>query len=322
MPNFKFIVAAEDSGQRIDVFLAGQTQKSRTVIQEHLKKNCVTINSQPLTKYSIRIQAGDEVAIDLLEDEGLALEPVEAPLSILFEDEHLLVINKEQGIVVHPAAGHRGDTLVHHLLHYLGESDSFVSSSSIRPGIVHRLDKGTSGVLLVAKNREVQDSLSHQFKNREVKKVYEALVWGQIQREGVLKNAIGRDRVHRQKMSSKTSQGRSAETRFKPSEIFRSYTHLLVFPLTGRTHQIRVHLSEFGHSIVGDPIYGKGLTAKRSEEISDGIRQVMANLEHPFLHARTLTFTHPLSKQVLEFEAPRPKSFDTILALLRAENSL
>lgn len=322
MPTLKFIVAPEHADQRIDVFLAAQTKKSRTVVQEQLKNNRVSLNSRPLTKHSIRLQTGDEVSINFLEEEHPSLEPVEGPLNIIFEDEHLLVINKEQGVVVHPAAGHRGDTLVHHLLHYLGESHSFVASTSVRPGIVHRLDKGTSGVLLVAKTRYVQDALSHQFKEREVKKEYESLVWGKILREGVLKNPIGRDRVHRQKMSSKTSQGRSAETRFRPVEIFQSFTHLMVFPLTGRTHQIRVHLSEFGHSIVGDPTYGKGLTAKRSDEISAAIKESLLNLEHPFLHAHKLTFTHPVSKQVLQFEAPRPKTFDNVLDLLRKENSL
>ena len=302
------------------MFLAEETHKSRTIIQEHLKNQRVTLNSRPLLKHSVRIQAGDEISLDLMEDKTPDLQPVEAPLNIIFEDEHLLVINKEQGVVVHPAAGHRGDTLVHYLLHYLKESQSFVNSSAIRPGIVHRLDKGTSGVLLIAKNRQVQEALSEQFKNREVKKVYECLVWGQIKREGLLKTAIGRDRVHRQKMSSKTSQGRAAETRFKPAEVFHSFTHLMVFPLTGRTHQIRVHLSEFGHSIVGDPMYGKGLTAKRSEELSDRIREIMSHLEHPYLHAHQLTFTHPLSKQVLEFSAPRPQHFTHLLTLLREDN--
>lgn len=303
----------------MDVFLTSQTQKSRTRIQEHLKDGKVTLNSQPLTKGSIRIQTDDEINIDMSDEPSLSLEPVAHPLDIIFEDNHLLVLNKAQGVVVHPAAGHRGDTLVHHLLHYLGLAKDFVDSSPIRPGIVHRLDKGTSGVLLIAKNREIQDALSQQFKDRTVKKVYECLVWGQINREGTLKTAIGRDRIHRKKMSSKTSVGRSAETKFKPVEVFRSLTYLQVFPLTGRTHQIRVHLSEFAHSIVGDPLYGKGLTTKRSEELQPRLRDLISSTEHPFLHASQITFTHPISKTILEFQAPKPTLFSEVLAELRLE---
>lgn len=322
MPTLKFHVTSEHSGQRLDVFLAAQTQKSRTLIQEHFKAQRITLNSRQLSKVSVRISPGDEVSIELHEEQQINLEPVKAPLNIIFEDEHLLVINKSQGVVIHPAAGHRGDTLVHHLLHYLGNPQDFINSSPTRPGIVHRLDKGTTGVLLIAKNRAVQDALSNQFKNREVKKVYECLVWGPINRPGVLKNPIGRDKIHRKKMSSKTSLGRTAETRFSPAANFRSFTHLMVFPLTGRTHQIRVHLSEFGHSILGDPLYGKGLTAKRSEDLTENLKTILSQLKYPLLHASQLTFTHPISKNTLEFNAPKPNFFNELLAVLERENPI
>jgi len=316
------IVSTEDSDQRLDVFLASKTGKSRSFIQEQLKAGRIRLNSNSQAKASTRVHEGDHILFELESEPTLSLTPVPGPLEILFEDDHLLVINKAQGVVIHPAPGHSSDTLVHHLLHYLNHESLFKSPTDFRPGIVHRLDKGTSGVLLIAKNREVQEALSGQFKERQVTKNYECIVWGQLIRSGALKTSIGRDRIHRKKMSSKTQKSRSAETRFSPKKTFRHFTHLEVYPLTGRTHQIRVHLSEFGHSIVGDSLYGKGLTTKRIATIDSELSAFMKGAEHTFLHARALTFLHPVTSQTQHFEAPRPLLFDRFLELLNQKDLL
>jgi 23S rRNA pseudouridine1911/1915/1917 synthase len=283
----------------------------------------VFINAKRVTKPSHKIRLGDVVSIELdLRESVLSVSPVPGDLSIIFEDSELLVLNKAQGIVVHPASGHRGDTLVNHLLHHLKQDPSFSSTDSVRPGIVHRLDKGTSGVMIVAKNRKTQDDLSKQFKERQIKKQYECVVWGQIKRPGALKSALGRDRIHRQKMSSKTSAPRQAETHFQPIDVFSHFTYLAVSPLTGRTHQIRVHLSEFGHSIVGDSLYGKGFTPKRLEALNKELAHHVSEGHMTFLHAKSISFVHPRTKDSLFFEAPLPPNFITLLNNLRQWDSL
>lgn len=310
-------VSSEDCNQRLDLYLASKTGKSRSFIQDQLKAGKVHLNDQKALKASTRLNVGDKISFELDSDTPSSLTPVPGNLEILFEDEHFLVLNKAQGVVIHPAPGHSSDTLVHHLLHYLGQEQLFQTPTDIRPGIVHRLDKGTSGVLLIAKNREIQEALSAQFKERTVTKIYECVVWGQLTKDGTLRSSIGRDRVHRKKMSSKTKKARSAETRFSPKNTFRHVTHLEVHPLTGRTHQIRVHLSEFGHSILGDPLYGKGITAKRISDMDVELADLIRNTPHTFLHARAIHLFHPKSRDPLYFEAPRPAVFDHLLDLLQ-----
>jgi len=317
-----FLVSPEESNERLDVFLASKTGKSRSVIQEQVKAGAVRINEKPTTKAATRLNSGDSVAFELMEPPAPSLAPVEGTLDIIFEDEYLLVLNKAQGIVIHPAPGNTSHTLVHHLLHHLHQESLFQTNLDLRPGIVHRLDKGTSGVLLVAKTREVQDALSLQFKNRSVKKTYECVVWGQLIRKGALKSSIGRDRIHRKKMSSKTQKARMAETHFAPLKTYRHATHLEVTPLTGRTHQIRVHLSEFGYSIIGDPLYGKGPTPKRLESLDSELAAFIKKAPHTFLHARSLSFLHPVSQEQKFFEAPRPLIFNHFLELLNGKDAI
>lgn len=317
MPKQKFEVQLDESEVRIDIFLAKKCSKTRAWIQDLIRAGKVLLNETSQKKPGTKIRVGDRIVIDFEEKKGLELTGVPGELSVLFEDPYLLVLNKAQGVVVHPAAGHRGDTLIHHLLHYWGTLPSAAPETSMRPGIVHRLDKGTSGVLLIAKNREIQDALSAQFKNRTVTKTYECLVWGKVLREGKLTSSIGRDKKQRHKMSSQTLWGRAAETSFSPQEVFHSLTHLKVYPKTGRTHQIRVHLSEWGHPIVCDPLYSRGLTPKRKQELAPEISAFISEVEYPFLHASALSFTHPVSQKTLEFTAPRPTAFNFLLELLR-----
>lgn len=322
MPVHNFSIQESEAGTRLDLFLTSKLKISRSAIQEHLASGAVTVNFRVVTKSALKLKAGDEISVnESFQEAAPLLTPVPGVLDILFEDESILVLNKAQDIVIHPAAGHRGDTLVHHLLHYFLKDSSFSESSELRPGIVHRLDKGTSGVLVIAKNRAVQDNLSAQFKNRTVEKEYECVIWGAINRPGMLKNPIGRDRTHRKKMSSKTSTPRASETHFKPIQTFTHFSHLSVHPKTGRTHQIRVHLSEFGHSIVGDPLYGKGLTAKREEQLDQSVVEFLKVIHFPFLHARSLGFSHPKSGERVSFSAQRPKLFDNFLKLLSEKDA-
>jgi len=313
----EYLIETEEIGSRLDQFLALRSQKARTYIQELIQAGGVSVNDRKITKPSYKLKRSDRVLVDFTEHKSQPdLIPVPGDLSILFEDTFLLVLNKAQGTVVHPASGHFGDTLVHHLLHHLGKGHQSLDESQVRPGIVHRLDKGTSGVLLVAKNREVQEKLSQQFKDRTVEKSYDCIVWGQVTRKGTLNSPIGRDRKHRHKMSSDTTHGRASETSFSPISVFELFSHLKVFPKTGRTHQIRVHLSEWGHPIVSDPVYSRGLTPKRKQSLPTDTLSFLSEVPHPFLHASSLAFTHPISQKRMLFHAPLPSLFQAFLKLL------
>lgn len=301
---------------RLDTYLARVTTKSRALIKEEIDKGNVLINQLTCTKASQRLKAGDTVELTFSQVEALDLKPVSFPLEILFEDESLLVINKPQGVVTHPAPGHRGETLVHYLLSHLENNKSFPTLDTERPGIVHRLDKGTSGVILIAKDRETQELLSSQFKNRETKKEYEALVWGKMLLEGRVNTPIGRDRKNRQKMSSRSEKTRSALTLWKTVKHYKHFTHVDLFPHTGRTHQLRVHLTETGHSIVADTMYGGANKQNRFPKMDANIHAFLAPIHETFLHAKKLSFTHPHTKKTLTLEAKRPKVFEELLKLL------
>ncbi len=302
--------------ERLDAYLARVTGKSRALIKEEIDRGNVLIDNSVCEKASQKLKAGNTVSITFQENLPSVLEPISFPLDILFEDEHLLVINKPQGVVTHPAVGHRGETLVHYLLSHLSKNKNFSLLHGERPGIVHRLDKGTSGVILVAKDRQTQELLSDQFKNRETKKEYEAVAWGKMLLEGRVNSPIGRDKNNRQKMSSRSEKTRSALTLWKTVKHYKHFTHVALFPHTGRTHQLRVHLTEVGHSIVGDATYGGTNKHNRFPKMDEHISTFLSPLEDTFLHAKALTFTHPHTKEVLTFQAPRPKIFEDFMALL------
>lgn len=275
---------------------------------------------------------------------GPKAEPEPLPLNILYEDPDLIVINKEAGMVVHPAPGNIHGTLVNAILHHLqgvekgarGKADDRGATQAYlnkyveerpkestkqmglyqRPGIVHRLDKGTSGVMVIAKNEVAHRELSNQFKNRKVEKTYQALVFGRFPRnEGTISLAIGRDQGHRRKFSSRTRHGREAVTHYKVHRRYEGVVHLILKPETGRTHQLRVHLSESHHPIVGDTLYGAKsfLSSLKDESVHEHLSQV----GRPLLHAERLGFFHPRTGKKMIFDAPLPDDFRMALEILK-----
>lgn len=315
---FSFLV---ESPSRLDLFLSRVTGQSRQFTQFQIKKGRIRCNDSVVMKPAHALKAGDQVTGHFEERPATDVAPVQRELDILYEDDSLIALNKPQDMVVHPAAGHRGPTLVNYLLHHLQSSPDFQQMPALRPGIVHRLDRGTSGVIVVAKNRSALEALALQFKSREVKKEYEAIAWGKMRLGGRFESAVGRDKRDRKKMSSKTEKGRVAMTRWESTEGFRHFTLVSLFPHTGRTHQLRVHLSEGGHPIVGDSLYGKrSMQRRRGDEIAESIQDFVARSEHPFLHARKLELRHPVSGALLVLEAPRPELFNDFVELLRAED--
>jgi len=299
---------------RLDSFLTENTGKSRAFIQEQIKLQRAQVNGSLCLKSSHRLKSGDTVSFQWV-DEIIPSHLTGTPgdLDILFEDEFLLAINKAAGVIVHPGAGQKENTLVHHLLHYLNSSQ-FSELSSERPGIVHRLDQGTTGVLLVAKTERMQVLLSEMFKNRTIKKRYQAITYGKVTLSGTITLPIGRDRKDRKKMSSRTHKARTAITQWKSLDRFEHFSHVELAPQTGRTHQLRVHLSETGFPIVGDPTYGKG--KPKGSSLALAITDWLKPLDHTLLHARSLDFSHPITTKHIKVVAPLPSDFTQFLSLL------
>ncbi len=303
---------------RIDSFLSEKTGKSRSFVQEQIKSSRVKINGEICLKPSHRLKANDVVSFEWKEETSLAhLTPTPGTLNIVFEDEYLLALNKSAGVIVHPGAGRKDDTLVHHLLHYLNHTP-FNTLSSERPGIVHRLDEGTTGVLLVAKTEETQVLLSNMFKNRSIKKTYRAITYGKMHLSGTFNSPIGRDRRDRKKMSSRSQNARPASTPWKALERFQHFTYVELYPTTGRTHQLRVHLSEAQFPIVGDPTYGK--PKMKASLISSKVGEQISQMDHTLLHAYSVEFEHPHTHKVLSLTAPLPEDFAAFLHLLKQED--
>src|SRR5687767_2682623 len=251
------------------------------------------------------MREGERVTIELPDVEPARTAAEELPLEILYQDTDLAVLNKPAGMVVHPGAGHASGTLVNALLHHMDDLSGI--GGELRPGIVHRLDRGTSGVMVIAKNDRAHQELTRQFHDREVEKEYIALVWGVVQAGRRIDAAIGRDPENRQKMSARSKHAREAVTRITRAHHLPGLTLCQVAIHTGRTHQIRVHLSAIGHPIVGDALYG-GVHRR----VAGDIRAVQ-RLERPFLHAARLVFTHPRDGRRLEFIVPLPDDLDAVL---------
>ena len=308
-----FHLENQDALQRLDVFLSQREKTcSRSEIKRLIEQGQVKVNGKN-AKASLRLKTGDEISLILPEPQKPEVRAEPLPLTILFEDSHLLVIDKPAGMVVHPGAGNYSGTLVNALLHYCRDLGGI--GGVLRPGIVHRLDKDTSGILVVAKNDAAHRGLSEQFKKHSPTRKYLGIVFGQLPEEGQVNSPIGRHPVHRQKMSARPRKGREARTHWKVLERFPDFC-LAEFRLeTGRTHQIRVHLSSIGHPLLGDPTYGgrRSLAAIEPPALRHGLQK----LPRQALHAVTLGFTHPVFRGRLEFSSPLPEDMEEILGLLR-----
>jgi len=307
-----FIVSPEHSGTRLDVFLArNMTDWSRSQIQRQIKSGLVSVGSEIVYKAGGEVATGDRVSIRAGGHELRAVAE-DLPLQIIYEDDDQLVVNKPAGMVIHVGAGIKSGTLVNALLHHVGKLST--AGGELRPGIVHRLDRMTSGLVVVAKNNSAHQELSAQFKAREVHKTYLALVHGRITNDcGEVSTSVGRDPKHRIRMRPGGIGAREACTRYRVMHRFRQFTLVEAEPQTGRTHQIRVHLSSIGHPVVGDTLYGAParLRLEAKEE---------KTLERNFLHAAALQFRHPRTREKLSFTAPLAPELEHFLKRLQTQS--
>jgi 23S rRNA pseudouridine1911/1915/1917 synthase len=311
-----FQVSESNVDTRLDSFLAAQIDGwSRARLQRLIEDEEVLINGKP-AKASYKLRAGDEIEVELTAPPAVTFTPEDIPLEIIFEDDSLIVVNKPAGLVVHPAAGIHSGTLANALAYHFQKLSK--RAGDIRPGIVHRLDKDTSGLMVVAKNEATHENLADQFRAREVFKSYVALVHGVVkQQSGRIEQPIARDPRTRIRMAV-VRAGRGALSLYKIRKSFKSFTLLDVELKTGRTHQIRVHLSWLKHPVVGDEVYGGG----RDKTVQDvRLRAAIRKLHRQFLHAERLGFRHPGSGESLQFIAPLPPELSQLLAELDAAAS-
>ena len=308
------IVPHEKTGERLDRFLAHEFEgQSRSFLQKLIESGCVTLNGKP-SKAGQKLKENDAIAVVFLpEPEEGEIVPEEIPLEVVFEDDDLIVINKAPGMSVHPGAGRISGTLVNALIARFPKLSTLSGPS--RPGIVHRLDRDTSGLILVAKTDRAHSHLQRQFRDRKVHKEYTAFVWGRPKRlDSKIELPIGRGENDRKKMSLRAAKTRDAVTLYRVKETFGPVSMLEVHPLTGRTHQIRVHLSGIGHPILGDPVYG----GRKWEPVKDaGVRDLLKRLNRQALHAGSIEFLHPGTGKLVRFTSPLPADMEQILHALR-----
>lgn len=309
-----FQIETEDAGKRFDAFLSGKIENwSRSRLQKLIDDGDATVN-QKTVKASYKVREADEIEVELSEILSKDFEPEDIALEIVYEDEFLAVINKPAGMVVHPGAGISSGTLANAIAYHFKFQIPDSKFENQRVGIVHRLDKDTSGLLVVAKNEEIHEKLSEQFREREVFKSYVALVHGEIEANvGTIAQPIAREKHNRTKMAVR-AHGRSALSLWKVRKRFEKFTLLNVEIKTGRTHQIRVHLMSINHPVVGDETYNSG----RDKTVRDlTVRQAIVDLNRFFLHAERLIFTHPNTSEKLEFYAPMPPELVHLLETIK-----
>ena len=313
-------ITADAADIRIDKYLADEIEVlSRTKVKDYITKDNVLVDGQAV-KPSYLLQGGETIQIYIKEEGPTDLEAESIPLDIIHEDDNIIVLNKPAGLVVHPGAGNRCGTLVNRLIFHFSHLSSV--SGALRPGIVHRLDKDTSGIMVVAKTDLSHLRLARQFADRTVKKKYLALMWGvPEQREGTVDAPIGRHPRNRQKFSVVES-GRSALTRYGVVEEFDHLSLVELHPETGRTHQLRVHLAFMGHPVFADEVYGGGLSKVRGflKETQRSLKSLYSLIHRQALHALSLSFTHPSSGEKMEFVAPLPNDLSTVISELEPKD--
>ncbi len=306
---------------RVDIFIKKREEIiSRTRIKKLILDNKLRINNKVITDPSKKIYHNDEIRFSIPDPKKASLKPYKFKLDVVFEDEDLIVLNKPSGIVIHPGAGNFDNTVVNALMNYGKNSFSNIGGE-LRPGIVHRIDKNTSGLIVIAKNNQTHEHLSNQFNNHTIKRVYQLLIWGKVRpSKGKIETFIKRSSKNRQMMEVSNSKGKKAITNYKTLEIFEN-KNIPTFSLleckleTGRTHQIRVHMNYLGNSIVGDDKYKKSF--KKFKDIESSLEKILMKLNRQFLHAKTLGFIHPKKNKEMIFNSILPKDLLIILKTLR-----
>jgi len=318
------IVTDKEKGQRIDSFITyKQISLSRTRVKRLILNKKLKLNNSILNNPSKRISVGDKVTLEIPEPKKTSLKPYNFKLDIIYEDKSLLIINKPSGIIMHPGAGNYDKTIVNALMNYCGGNLSNIGDE-LRPGIVHRIDKETSGLVVVAKNNLAHENLSSQFNKHTIKRVYQLLVWGKLRPQtGTIKTLIKRSTKNRQLMEVGITKGKNAITNYKTLEVFENdkipTLSLVECKLeTGRTHQIRVHMSYKGNGILGDKKYKKKY--KKFKNIDSNLENLINNLDRQFLHAKVLGFSHPDNGKEVIFSSFLPQELENILKTLRKLN--
>jgi 23S rRNA pseudouridine1911/1915/1917 synthase len=322
--NINFIVKESENNLRVDVLINNREKLiSRTRIKNLILKEKLKLNNKIIKSPSKKVLTGDQLTLKIPEPEEASLKPYDFKLEILHEDENLLVINKPAGIIMHPGAGNYDKTIVNALIHYTKDSLSTIGDE-LRPGIVHRIDKNTSGLVVIAKNNETHENLSKQFSDHSIIRVYQLLIWGKLRpSSGKIETFITRSSKNRQLMEVSQSKGKRAITNYKTMEIFENdktpTLSLVECKLeTGRTHQIRVHMTYMGNSIVGDDKYKKKY--KKLRNIDTGLESLISKLDRQFLHAKTLGFIHPKTSEEMVFSSILPYELNNLLKMLRNTN--
>ena len=319
--NINLIVKENENNLRLDVFINKREELiSRTRIKNLILKEKLRLNDLIIIDPSKKVSTGDEINLEIPKPKEASLKPYKLKLDIIYEDDDLLIINKPAGIIMHPGAGNYDKTIVNALIHYNKDSLSTIGDE-LRPGIVHRIDKDTSGLVVIAKNNEIHENLSRQFSEHSITRVYQLLIWGKLRpSSGKIDTFITRSSKNRQMMEVSISKGKRAITNYKTIEVFENdktpTLSLVECRLeTGRTHQIRVHMTHLGNSIMGDGKYKKKY--KKLKNIDTNLENLIYKLDRQFLHAKTLGFIHPRTNEEMIFSSILPQELEKILELLR-----